>query len=349
MKAMKYIVLILIIMGIALVGGLVLTQKRSQTIIPDAATSSQQTALLSSSIDVQNPTSSATLSAVITTSSVTSAAPTVVATSTATTTKTDVSLSGAVQFSNIMPSQGETVRIDIPEHFTGVTVTFDGKNMPVFTYEGERHALLPIKAQETEGAHAVVVTAVGEKNYSKTIMVRNGNFPVVALGIPAKLDVTPAELVQGLEKENADINALVARVTPRLFFTKGFGLPLADNTKIGSRYGEIRKTGNQVIYHMGVDFEGKEGDSIAAMNDGVVREAQKTRLYGNIVIIDHGEGIYTMYLHLKTILISVGAHVHRGQVIGVMGQTGYATGPHLHLSIKVNGISVDPLKFIKVF
>lgn len=258
-------------------------------------------------------------------------------------------LSDAVRFSDIAPSQGETVRMDIPRNFRNVTVTFDGKNMPVFAFEGEQHALLPIKAQETEGAHTVTVAAAGEKNYLKTITVRNGNFPVVALGIPPKLGVTPAELVQGLEKENANINARVAKVTPQLYFTKGFGLPLADNTKIGSRYGEIRKTGDQVIYHMGVDFEGKEGDSIAAMNDGVVREAQHTQLYGNIVIIDHGEGIYTMYLHLKTILTSVGARVRKGQVIGVMGETGYATGPHLHLSVKVNGVSIDPLRFIKEF
>lgn len=93
----------------------------------------------------------------------------------------------------------------------------------------------------------------------------------------------------------------------------------------------------------------KKGSVIGAMNGGVVRYAGLDGTYGNMVVVDHGEGIYSMYLHLSKIAVKVGAAVKKGQLIGLVGDTGYATGPHLHLSVKIDGISVDPLSFVGIF
>ncbi len=342
---MKYGVIVLLILGIGIIGGILVFGERNQTITVPNTAPGETAPLVSSSVsageDVLSPVSGMTT----TTSIAISAA---IATNTPVESVATSVLS--VQFSDLTPSQGETVVVTIsgsPEH---PKVSFDNKEIPVFFYQGGLRALVAIGAHESIGSHMVKVTADGFPDYSQSITVKSGKFPVVDLGIPEKMGTTtPARLVQDLSKENAELNAIVALVTPETFFTRGFGLSLADNTRLGSVFGEIRKTGDQTISHLGVDFRGAEGSKVVAMNDGVVEKAESTALYGNTIIIDHGEGIFSMYLHLKTILVAKGARVKRGQVIGTLGQTGYATGPHLHLSVKINGISVDPIKFVDAF
>ena len=85
------------------------------------------------------------------------------------------------------------------------------------------------------------------------------------------------------------------------------------------------------------------------MNAGVVRIAQKFPTYGNTVVIDHGLGVMTFYMHLSKIKVVKGQAVALGKEIGLSGHTGYAEQPHLHLTIRINGISIDPMKFMTFF
>ncbi|MBA3733055.1 M23 family metallopeptidase [Patescibacteria group bacterium] len=101
--------------------------------------------------------------------------------------------------------------------------------------------------------------------------------------------------------------------------------------------------------HKGTDFRAKIGTEVHAMNDGVVLVASVGRNYGKHIVIDHGLGVMTFYLHLSEINIKEGDLVTKGQVIGLSGQTGYVTAPHLHLSVRINNISVDPMKFMELF
>src|SRR2546427_208093 len=78
---------------------------------------------------------------------------------------------------------------------------------------------------------------------------------------------------------------------------------------------------------------------------GVVKIAQRYTSYGNMILVDHGLGLATLYLHLSKMNVAVGDVVERGQIIGLSGDTGYVAGPHLHVSVKIGGISIDPLKF----
>jgi murein DD-endopeptidase MepM/ murein hydrolase activator NlpD len=85
------------------------------------------------------------------------------------------------------------------------------------------------------------------------------------------------------------------------------------------------------------------------MNRGVVRLSKKLNTYGNTVVVDHGLGLMTMYMHLSKREVVEGQLVLRGQEIGKSGQTGYAEMPHLHVSIRIAGISIDPMKFMDFF
>ncbi|NVD35297.1 peptidoglycan DD-metalloendopeptidase family protein [Marinobacter lutaoensis] len=99
-------------------------------------------------------------------------------------------------------------------------------------------------------------------------------------------------------------------------------------------------------WHDGVDLAGKEGSDIISVAGGVVTWAGERYGYGNLVEIDHGDGLVTRYGHCKTVKVKVGDVVQKGQVIALMGSTGRSTGPHVHFEVLQNGHSRDPLKYI---
>jgi len=98
--------------------------------------------------------------------------------------------------------------------------------------------------------------------------------------------------------------------------------------------------------HRGLDFASAAGTSIIASNAGIVRLSEYLPAHGNTVVIDHGQGIYTYYAHMKKLLVMNGAGVKKGQLIGLMGATGVATGPHLHFSVSLHNLRVDPAQWL---
>lgn len=110
---------------------------------------------------------------------------------------------------------------------------------------------------------------------------------------------------------------------------------------------EIVITSDFAIHHGGVDLRATSGTKVSAINSGrVIMTAKKFSLEGNMVILDHGSGIFSYYMHLSRIQVRNGQMLNNGQVVGLSGATGDAHGPHLHLAVKVNGTNVDPLAFI---
>jgi murein DD-endopeptidase MepM/ murein hydrolase activator NlpD len=116
---------------------------------------------------------------------------------------------------------------------------------------------------------------------------------------------------------------------------------------LSSYYG-VRKdpfTGMPAM-HKGLDFAGEEGAAVLATGSGVVTWADNRFGYGNLVEIDHGDGVVTRYGHNKELLVKVGEIVNKGQKISLMGSTGRSTGPHVHYEVLQNGKQIDPLPYI---
>ena len=120
-------------------------------------------------------------------------------------------------------------------------------------------------------------------------------------------------------------------------------LPLSGVT-ITSRYGSVESVRDHV--HGGLDLAASYGTPIMATADGVVKSAGRTGGYGNLVVIDHGNGVETYYGHCSSINVKVGATVKAGDIIAKVGSTGNSTGNHLHFEIRINGKSVNPQKYI---
>ncbi len=99
--------------------------------------------------------------------------------------------------------------------------------------------------------------------------------------------------------------------------------------------------------HRGLDFANPMGAKVWASNSGIVRLAERLPAHGNCVVIDHGQGVFTYYAHLSKILVKPGDAVKKGENIGLVGMTGVATGPHLHFSVSLHNLRVDPLQWLK--
>ena len=255
-----------------------------------------------------------------------------------------------ISFSPTTIIQGDPIMVSTTSDSAPTKLFFDEKAFPLIAHGGGYRAFIPVDINGKAGVHSVTITFADGQTLSKTIEVGARKKIEAPLGIPAKLGGnTPAaatSLVSTLSKENALLANL--RTGTHAFWTKPFVSPLAKLT-VTDPYGYSRQTGQYSIAHKGTDFRAPTGTSVMSMNRGVVRVARTFTVYGKTVVIDHGFGLQTMYLHLSKINVNEGQLVLPGQVIGLSGMTGYAEVPHLHVSIKINGTSIDPMTFMGFF
>lgn len=153
---------------------------------------------------------------------------------------------------------------------------------------------------------------------------------------PDELDAAAPELEKLMRSLRASMNpAYVPSIWPHA-------------SKINNEYGFRRNPfgGRTYEFHAGMDIDGERGDIVVAPGNGIVREAGYKGGYGNMIEIDHGNGLTTRYGHLSKIEVESGATVTRGAMIGLVGSTGRSTGPHLHYELRVNDRPVNPRFFL---
>ncbi len=125
--------------------------------------------------------------------------------------------------------------------------------------------------------------------------------------------------------------------------------PIMGHYTITSNYGmRVHPITGVYKLHTGVDISARVGDEFTAMANGIVVKAQYNGAYGNMVIIDHGGGVQTLYAHGSEIVAQVGQEVNAGDVVLKVGSTGYSTGPHAHFEVRVNGEPVNPLDYVQI-
>ena len=241
--------------------------------------------------------------------------------------------------------QGEVLRVSAHQMTAtpDLKATLADKTIPLFPgSDGNALGLMPVSALQSPGEFPLIITgANGEELYRQIVKVQDAGFE--------QQDIKTTSTMRGLTAKPDEV-ALMQKfnntVSGKRYWTEPFSRPTPDcmNSPFGvQRLRDGKPTGN---YHRGLDLRSAAGRPVRASAAGKVLLARRMSMPGNIVGIDHGQGLLTAYLHMSRIAVKEGVSVKRGQIIGYVGSTGYATGPHLHWSMIVNGTSVTPLQWV---
>ena len=166
-------------------------------------------------------------------------------------------------------------------------------------------------------------------------------------GLPPKQVTPPPEVYERIKKDNILIGEARAIDSKLIFFKEKFIYPI-DKYIITGVYGSQRiLNGKPRRPHYGIDFHAPEGTPVKSMMDGVVTLVKKDMYFtGGTIIFDHGHGISTLYMHMKDINVKKGQKVRKGQIVGTLGQSGRATGPHLDIRLNWFEIKLDPMTIL---
>jgi murein DD-endopeptidase MepM/ murein hydrolase activator NlpD len=205
-------------------------------------------------------------------------------------------------------------------------------------------------AVDHKGAIALQIACrIGDRadTVKHEVAVRPGSYPTERLRVAPEFATRPdSALAARIERESARAREVAQRShdTPRLW-AGAWTRPRP--SRVTSGYGRGRQfNGTITSRHMGTDFAGVTGARVVAANRGVVRIVDRFYYGGNVVYVDHGDGITTAYLHLSKQLVAEGDTVKAGQPIGHVGASGRVTGPHLHLIARFGTMSLDPLSLL---
>ena len=252
-----------------------------------------------------------------------------------------------VSLSDAAPEQGALliVTAETQTPADNLVVVWKGVSWPMRNIEpGRYETLIGVDLMAPPGPAPLVVeqTAGDASERSKeTIHVVEKAFPVQRLSLPKTMAEFDKATLSRIERERLALSERFSRVSLPVLWTLPF-LPPVDGYR-PNNFGARREiNGKPRSPHTGVDIGLPAGTPVRAIADGVAALAQEQFLGGRTVVLDHGGGVFSIYMHLQSYSVEEGRRVLRGETIGAVGATGRATGPHLHFGVRVSGGRVDP-------
>jgi len=192
--------------------------------------------------------------------------------------------------------------------------------------------LLELKGSTSDGK---------EVSFQKRVAVGKGKYHSIAASVAKKYTEPNAEQIQKIDQDKTLKEHAFAKLTTEREWAGDFRAPV--KAQISDVFGTSRTFNGKVqSVHQGLDYAVPEGTPVAAVNSGTVLLAAPLFFEGNCVVLDHGQGLLTLYMHLSKIEVKEGERVTGGQKIGLSGGTGRATGPHLHVAVRWQGVYLDP-------
>jgi murein DD-endopeptidase MepM/ murein hydrolase activator NlpD len=229
-------------------------------------------------------------------------------------------------------------------------VTWGNKKIPVFKIKTGYVGAVGVALSDVPREENLQVKLVSGETLERRIQITKKDYAVTVLSVPKKAadqGVTTASLTKNIvADDNQKIVNATAFSNTESYIAEDFVSPTREWVGVGG-FGIVRKSEESSIRHLGTDLKAEVGDDIFATNTGRVVLAEYLNNYGNTIIIDHGQGLSSLYLHLSNMNVAVGDVPKRGQKIGGAGSTGlYSFEPHLHFSIRLRGASLDPKAFM---
>lgn len=229
-----------------------------------------------------------------------------------------------------------------------VTFSFDTTSKTWFALAGVSLETGPgTYALELAGETKAGKSSSTRLSFSHKFVVTRAKYPKieVKLSVEGKFTEPTPEQQKQIQDAQEIKKEYLNRVTPKREWSGQFTAPV--HAAISDVFGSQRVfNGKTSSPHLGLDFRVPSGTPIAALNDGTVILARPLYFEGNFVVLDHGQGLLTLYLHLSEFKVHEGDEVKRGQEIGLSGGTGRATGPHLHVAVRWQGTYLDPARLL---
>lgn len=247
---------------------------------------------------------------------------------------------------NIKPGDAFAIRvsgINIP----GVPSASFNKREMLFSSCGES-CFISIGVADTEIKPGVykLPLYIGTKKTNLKLSVKSVKFPTRHITLPDEKVFLGPEDLERAEREEERLKPIWKTETDRLW-EGNFILPLANDISTGFGTKRIMNKKKKSI-HTGVDIKGKTGEEVKASNRGKVVLTEELFFGGNTIILDHGLGIFTIYMHLSSFNIKPGDIVSKGDTVGFVGSSGRASGPHLHFGVKVMDTNANPLSLVRL-
>lgn len=247
--------------------------------------------------------------------------------------------------------QGEVLLVTVPvrDRPDRVEGRFLQRTLTFFPFKERVYAgLLGLDMQDRPGRYELTVEVFypgRTERRSLSVLVMKEAYPVQRLTLPHRMVDLDRKTLARVEIESKAVHRAFANFVPHPLWTGGFLEPV--HGKISGRFGSRRVINGQPRKpHSGEDIAAPEGTPVLAMNHGMVRLVADHFFSGKGVIVDHGLGLFSMYFHLSGVDVEQGQVVKKGQVIGKVGSTGRATGPHLHWGVRLNGSRIDPYSLL---
>lgn len=244
------------------------------------------------------------------------------------------------------PVQGQTMVVRVAMDRAGtINGDFDGQSL-TFLYDSptDAWALVGVPVWSEVGPRPLVLEAIspdGQHTHMNGIIsVQQGEFIVQNINLPESRN---SLLAAGLRPAEDRYMAEILRdVSPEPLWVGAFGIPAEGRRTSPFGAHRIYDGGQATGYHGGIDMAAAQGTGIFAPAAGVVVMAEPLFVRGNVIILDHGAGVQSLYFHLSELSVTLGQPVARGDLLGLMGTTGLSTGSHLHWEVRIGEIFVDP-------
>ena len=246
----------------------------------------------------------------------------------------------------LFPGDPFVIKVSGVDASQKMTASIAAKEIPLGSCGDECVIGIGVVDPDMKPGNIVVSTQIGPQTLPTTLSVKKAEYPEQHLKLPEKQVTLSPENLARTKKEAEKLKELWQLSTGRLF-QGGFIVPLPN--PVSTVYGARRIFNNKTTnIHGGIDIKGSRGEEVRASNRGRIVLAEDLFFGGNTVVIDHGLGIYTVYMHLDRFAALRGQLVSKGDVIGFVGSSGRSTGPHLHFGAKIMATNANPLSLTKL-
>lgn len=250
-----------------------------------------------------------------------------------------------------MFAQGKTAMLYFTSNEPSIEIegSFQGKDFRAYPYKNKYRAVIGFSIDDPGNEKYLMRITAKDRagntsDYYYNVQVKKSWFGKLSFTLKPKIvEMLMPDVIRADWKKIEDV---VSRENREKYYSGHFMRPAAG--RVSMTFGlEEYINGDESGKHRGLDFANAAGTPIKASNSGIVRLSEYLPAHGNTVVIDHGQGIYTYYAHMKKLIASVGTRVKKGDVVGQMGATGVATGPHLHFAMSLHNLRVDPMQWLK--